>query len=110
MPCLWGIVSQAGDTVMYIHDVQIFRWSDGSRHTMSILSDTEDKREVAGQAFHGGDISVGDVVAVGEGTVDSGCFFLCCSRGWWTMTNESVRSWAHSTPEQRVLNSIGDMK
>ena len=102
---------------MNIIDIQIFRWSDGSRHTMSILSDTEDKREVAERVFRlshndwpgNFTVSTGDVLFVGDGTVDQGVALLCTHYGWAVLTTEKILKWCYkSTPEQRVAMAMED--
>ena len=111
---------------MNIMDIQIFRWSDGSRHIMSILSDTADKHEVSERVVilsHNDwpgnfTVSTGDVLYIEEEMMEQGHLvdvskppvaLLCTHSGWEVLTTERILQWIYeSTPEQRVAMAMED--
>ena len=113
---------------MNIIDIHIFRWSDGSKHVMSILSDTADKHEVAERVFRlshndwpgNFTVSTGDVLYIEEEKYSSPIqalvdvskppvALLCTHSGWEVLTTERILQWTYeSTPDQRVAMAMED--
>ena len=100
---------------MFIHDVQIFRWSDGSRHTMHILSDTEDGWSVAEQVFHVSHfdwlgnftVSTGDIVAISGGIDRDNEYLLCVGKNqWMPLRKKELVQWFYSSSEDRVMDAM----